>query len=117
MTGFPIAAIQNLGAAQTALCAGAAAIFYVCAMISMKLWADTPTLLLTGIIAAALLIGTVFEIAALSGERLGMIYVTILALEVVLIGTAACFLFGETYTLKEVAGCLLVLAGTAIAWT
>ena len=117
MTNFPIAAMQNLGTTQTALCAGAAAVFYVCAMISMKLWADAPTALLTGIIVIALLIGTVFEIAALHGERLGMIYVTILALEVVLIAIAACLLFGESYSYKEVAGCLLVLAGTAVAWS
>ena len=117
MASFPMVALQNLSTAQTALCAGAAALFYVGAMISMKLWTDTPTLLLGTVIFVALLVGTVFEIAALKGERLGMIYVTILALEVVLIAIAAYVILGENFTGREIAGCALVLMGTALAWS
>ena len=68
-------------------------------------------------IALALTIGTIFEIAALKGERLGMIYVTILALEVLLIAGAAVFLLGEQFSMREIAGCCLVLIGAALAWS
>jgi len=56
------------------------------------------------------------EIMALKAERLGMIYVTILACEVGLIALLSCLFFGESFSGKELAGCLLIVIGTGLAW-
>ncbi len=117
VASFSINAVHSITSAPTVVAAGLAAVFYVIAMIAMKHWADAPSSPLTCIILAGLTIGTMFEIIALRGERLGMIYVTILALEVVLIAVAARVFLGEQFTTREVAGCALVMAGTALAWT
>ena len=102
---------------QTLLATAIAATCYVTAMISMKVWTESPSMVLVAVIIAALTIGTLFEITALRGERLGMIYVTILGLEVILIATAAILFLGEQFSLREAAGCCLVLVGAALAWS
>ena len=84
MHSFPVALFQQAAIYQTVLATGVAAVFYVMAMVGMKTWTEMPSVSLVVLIALALTIGTIFEIAALKGERLGMIYVTILALEVLL---------------------------------
>lgn len=117
MSSFPVSIFQGLAGIQTFAATGFAATFYVIAMIAMKYWTTSPTLLTMVVVICALLIGTMFEIAALSGERLGMIYVTILATEVILIAAAAVLIFGESFTTRELAGCCLVLLGTALAWS
>ena len=93
------------------------ALFYCLAMFAMKSWTELPSLGLAFIIGAALLTAGAFEVFALRHERLGLIYIGILGAEVVFIATASLFHFGETYTMREVAGIGLVLVGTAIAWT
>ena len=92
------------------------AVFYTGSMAAMKLWTQTHSAVLLAIIAATILLGTGLEIMALKAERLGMIYVTILACEVGLIALISCLFFGETFTPKEVLGCLLIVVGTALAW-
>ena len=64
----------------------------------------------------ALLAAGALEVAALRNERLGLIYVSILAAEVVIIGVASHVLFKETYSAREIVGVTLVLLGTALAW-
>ena len=93
------------------------ALFYCLAMFAMKSWTELPSLGLALIIGAALLAAGTFEVFALRHERLGLIYIGILGAEVVFIATASLLHFGETYTIREVAGIGLVLVGTAIAWT
>jgi multidrug transporter EmrE-like cation transporter len=95
----------------------ASAFFYCVAMVAMKNWWSMPSLGVTALIAFALLAAGAFEVAALRQERLGFVYVGILGAEVVIIGLASHWHFNEAYTYREVAGIVLVLVGTAIAWT
>lgn len=92
------------------------AIFYTGSMALMKLWTEAPSAFLILIIILAISIGTFLEITALKSERLGMIYVTILACEVGLIAAISLFVFGESFSAREVLGCLLIVCGTALAW-
>ncbi|NOD77019.1 MULTISPECIES: hypothetical protein [unclassified Ruegeria] len=89
---------------------------YSVAMISMKFWWKIPGVGLTLLIVATLLAAATLELAALREERLGIIYTGILGAEVVLIAIASFFLFGENFSCREVAGIVLVLIGTALAW-
>ena len=93
------------------------AFFYCVAMVAMKSWAELPSVGLALIIGAALLTAGAFEAFALRQERLGLIYVSILAAEVVFLGTLSFFHFDETYTARELVGMGIVLVGIAIAWT
>ena len=61
--------------------------------------------------------GGAFEVFALKGERLGLIYVGILGAEVVILGAISHLCFKEIYSARELTGMALVLVGTAIAWT
>jgi len=101
---------------QIALLSLGSAVFYTGSMAAMKLWTQTHSTFLLAVIAATILLGTGLEIMALKAERLGMIYVTILACEVGLIALLSCLFFGESFTTKEVLGCLLIVIGTGLAW-
>ncbi len=92
------------------------AIFYTGSMTAMKLWTQAPSAYLIGLIAVAILIGTGLEIIALKNERLGIIYVTILACEVGLVAAISHIFFGESFSTREILGCLLIVIGTALAW-
>ncbi len=92
------------------------AVFYTGSMAAMKLWTQTHSGLLLLVIALTIICGTCLEIMALRVERLGMIYVTILACEVGLIALLSAFLFGESFSTREMVGCLLIVVGTALAW-
>ncbi|MEM9046999.1 MAG: hypothetical protein AAGC81_20155, partial [Pseudomonadota bacterium] len=61
-------------------------------------------------------LGIFMEIEALKTERLGFIYVAILGLEVLIIAAASYWLFGESFSMQEIAGGALILLGTALAW-
>lgn len=95
----------------------ASACLYAAAMIIMKFWGQIPPMFLLAAIALLMGGGVYFEIGALQAERLGMVYVLILGLEVIVIAAASAWLFGETFTWKEMAGGALILAGTALAWS
>jgi|GEM_PF-1873922 len=114
------AAITNLASLhpnmQIALLSLGSAVFYTGSMAAMKLWTQTHATFLLVIVALAIVMGTGLEIMALKAERLGMIYVTILACEVGLIALLSCLFFGESFTSKEILGCLLIVFGTALAW-
>lgn len=92
------------------------AILYAGAMIAMKFWGQLSPLLLLTVIGALVAGGIWLEIGALQTERLAMVYVLILGAECILIALASALLFGETFTIKEIAGGALIVAGTAIAW-
>lgn len=102
--------------AQIAIWSLCSAVFYTGSMGAMKLWTQSPSILLALAIVLAIAAGTGFELMALKAERLGMIYVTILACEVGLIAMLSCLFFGETFTIKEAMGCALIVCGTALAW-
>ena len=101
---------------QVALFSLGSALFYTSSMAAMKQWTlnQSPVLLL--VIATTILIGTGLEVMALKVERLGMIYVSILACEVGLIALISCLFFGESFSTKEVIGCLVIITGTALTW-
>jgi small multidrug resistance pump len=92
------------------------AVFYSGAMVAMKVWSQGGNAWLALLIAGTLLAAVVFEIAALRTERLGVVYVVILGMEVVIIGAASYFVFGESFSIRELSGIGLVVAGTALAW-
>lgn len=100
----------------TLIMATLSAIAYAIAMIAMKYWPGAAGIGLALVIGALVFVGVVTEIAALRGERLGMIYIAILAVEVVIIAVAAKFTFGETYSVREVIGCFMVVTGALLAW-
>ncbi|WP_254443570.1 SMR family transporter [Ruegeria atlantica] len=89
---------------------------YSVAMISMKYWWKLPGAGLGLLIIVTLLAAATLELAALREERLGIIYTGILGAEVVLIAIASFFLFGESFSQREVIGIGLVILGTALAW-
>lgn len=92
------------------------ALLYAGAMIAMKFWGQASPALLIGVIALLMAGGVWFEIGALQTERLAMIYVLILGIECVLIALVSTLWFGETFTVRELAGGALIIAGTAMAW-
>jgi len=92
------------------------AILYAGAMIAMKFWGQISPTLLLGVIGILVAGGVWLEIGALQTERLAMVYVLILGAECILIALASAFWFGETFTLREILGGALIVAGTAIAW-
>ncbi|MEL6234138.1 MAG: hypothetical protein AAFR46_06995 [Pseudomonadota bacterium] len=93
------------------------ALFYTASMVGMKMWTSTPHLWLVIAIPLAIALAVLLEVVALRSERLGMIYVSILGAEVVMIALVTTLWFGEGFSTREVAGCCLVVAGTALAWS
>ena len=108
---------QGVPAMSIALFIFGSAFLYAGAMIAMKLWGQIPPAMLLTAIALLMGGGIYFEIGALQIERLGMVYVLILGIEVVIIAMASSFWFGESFTWKEITGGLLIVAGTAVAWS
>lgn len=92
------------------------ALLYAASMIVMKFWGQVPPALLLTIIGILLAGGVWFEIGALQSERLGIVYVLILGIEVVVIALASAFFFGESFSVREIAGAALIVFGTALAW-
>jgi small multidrug resistance pump len=97
------------------------AFFYTASMVAMKLLSSSPASMLIPVIAGmlvlALVLATGLEVLALRTERLGMVYVAILGAEVVMIALVTTLGFGEAFSQRELAGCALVIAGTALAWS
>lgn len=112
-----LSSVLRPGTAQFWALVVGSAVFYTVAMAAMKSWgAGSPAILLPTI-AGTIILAASLEILALRGERLGMVYVSILAVEVVMIGGVSWLLFGESFSPREIAGCGLVIAGTAVAWS
>lgn len=93
------------------------AVVYAFAMIVMKYWGQLPPVLIVTAVALLMGAGVAFEISALQFERIGMVYVLILGIEVIIIALASAFMFGETFTWKEIVGGGMIVVGTAIAWS
>ena len=93
------------------------ALVYAAAMILMKYWGQLPPVLLITLVGVLMAAGVAFEINALQIERIGMVYVLILGIEVVVVALASAYLFHETFTWKEIVGGAFIVAGTALAWS
>jgi small multidrug resistance pump len=93
------------------------ALAYTGSMVAMKLWSRAQEPWIGVVILLCLGVAVTLEIAILRTERLGIVYVSILATEVVLIALVTTVFLGERFSPREVLGCCLVVAGTALAWT
>ena len=93
------------------------AVVYAAAMILMKYWGQLSPVLIISLVALLMGAGVAFEINALQIERIGMVYVLILGIEVVVVAIASAWLFNETFTWKEIVGGALIVIGTAVAWS
>ncbi len=95
---------------------GLTSVFYVAATLAMKQAASGAGILAFAMLALCLALGAVFEILTFRRAAMGGAYVTILALETLLIlGFAAAI--GEGLAPREVAGAAFVLVGAAILST
>jgi multidrug transporter EmrE-like cation transporter len=94
-----------------------AAACYTAAMVLMKMWGAWSWPLMAAALIAVSVGAVWFDILALREERLGMIYVSVLAVESLLIAAVAVGLFGESFSTREAAGMALIVAGTAVAWS
>jgi hypothetical protein len=92
-----------------------AAMLYTAAMVAMKLWGAAPPLLVAGVIAVALVGAVGLEVAALRTDRLGMVYLAILAAETLMVMGVAHFGFDERLSAREAVGAAFIVAGAAIA--
>ena len=96
------------------LCATSAG-FYVAATAVMKLAGNVSFLLVLLPVYAALGLAAWFESTALTTSRFGLVGLLILASEVVLTAGVAIAL-GERYSLREIAGLALIVAGVAVVF-
>lgn len=94
----------------------ASATFYCLSMIAMKSWWTVPGRWTLILIAMALATAAIFEIVALRQERLGIVYVSTLGAEVIIIALASLLWFGESFSARAVVGIGLVMVGAALAW-
>lgn len=108
---------SGLRAFGLAGCAVGAAVLYTAAMVAMKLWGAAPAVVVAAVIAVTLLGAVGLEIMALRMDRLGMVYIAILAAETLMIMGVAHFGFGESLSPREALGAAFIVAGAAIAAT
>lgn len=87
---------------------------FMLANLAMKLLADKPPLAFYLVVGAAILAGCFFQALAFKGAQFGIVVVLILGLEMILSVLIARAFLGEVYSLTNVAGVLLVIAGMAL---
>jgi drug/metabolite transporter (DMT)-like permease len=91
--------------------------FYVLASYFMKLTSTTAIWALMPLGFAALFVGGLFEVEAMKTSRMGAVFIFILCFEAILIALCAVIVLGETYTLREIAGLTVIVAGIAlVSW-
>lgn len=115
------------GIAKTVTIAGAAkpagiallvlgsAALYTAGMVAMKLWGQLPPAMMAAAIAICIAGAVWLEVLALRETRLGVVYVAILAAEAIMVAAIAHLGFEEEYSLRELAGAGLIVAGVAVA--
>jgi len=91
-----------------------AAFGYALATIGMKLAANNWTLVASAIIVAGFVAATLAEVVLLQKADLGVIYITIIGVETLMVLAFAAAI-GETPDLETLAGAGLVIAGIALA--
>lgn len=95
----------------TLLLAGGAATFFVIANWIMKEYASAALPLVIPAAAMALALGAVMETEALKLNRLGHIIVLIVAVEVAATFVLSIFMFGESYSAREILGVAVIGLG------
>ena len=94
----------------------AIAVLYVVTTYMMKVSTELPVWVFAPVLAATLIAAIVLEIHVLKTQRMGSIFVLILSLEVILTMVCAYWVLGENYSLREMAGLAIIVAGIAVAW-
>lgn len=89
---------------------------YVATTYMMKVFTDMPVWIFAPVLAGILIAAIVLEIHILKTERMGSIFVLILSLEVILTMMCAYWVLGENYSLREMAGLAIIVAGIAVVW-
>lgn len=84
------------------------------ANLALKLLADKPFYVLYSVAGAALLGGCAFQALAFRGAQFGLAVVLILGLEMLFSVLVARTFFGETYSMTNLAGVLLVITGMGL---
>ena len=92
---------------------GASALGYASATVVMARLGAGPPSVLAALVAVVLGVAVIAEIAALRHLPIGVVYLTILGLETLLVLAVALW-FGQALGLREVVGGLLVLAGAVL---
>ena len=87
---------------------------YVVSAYFMKLYATQHGMWLAGLITLTLLIGVVCELIVLKTEKMGQVYFIIIAFECLLVAAFAKLALNESYSVAEVVGLLLIVAGVAV---
>jgi small multidrug resistance pump len=98
----------------TFLLAAGAATFFVIANWIMKEFASAALPLVIPAAAMALACGAIMEVEALKLNRLGHMIVLIVAIEVAATFALSVFMFGESYSLRELMGVAVIALGILI---
>ena len=98
----------------TLLFAAGAAFFYMSASWIMKAWGASPYLVFAPLVIATLAAGAWFETEVLRWSRLVHVIVLVLAIEFVMTFFVAVTILGEGYTMREIAGAMVVFTGIAL---
>lgn len=93
------------------------AVLYMAATVILKLWGTFPAGAAAIAILVALGMGCAFEAEALRRARLAEVVILILAFEVGIAAVLAHFAFGESYSLREVAGLGVIVLGVGLLAT
>jgi uncharacterized membrane protein len=94
--------------------AAGAATFFVIANWIMKEYASAALPLVIPAAAMALACGAIMEVEALKLNRLGHMIVLIVAIEVAATFALSVFMFGETYSARELMGVAVIALGILI---
>ncbi len=87
---------------------------YVVSAYFMKLYATQHAMWLAGLITLTLLIGVICELIVLKNEKMGQVYFIIIGFECLLVAAFAKLALNESYSVTEIAGLLLIVAGVAV---
>ncbi len=87
---------------------------YVAATYFMKLFATHQVFWISALIALTLLIGVICELVVLRDEKMGHVYFVIVGLECVLVAAFAKLALNENYSVPEITGLVLIVAGVAV---
>lgn len=89
------------------------ALGYAGATVVMARFGNGPGPVLAAVVGIALLVAVLAEIAALRHLPIGIVYLTILGIETLLVLVAATW-FGQSFGFREASGATMILAGTVL---
>ena len=88
--------------------------FYVLATFAMKYWGGLSLVVILPLVGTALCFAAVFEIEALKTAQMARIFILILSFEFLLTFLCAVFFLQEQYSIRDMTGFCLVLAGIVL---